>query len=88
MNFAAPCVVMLIILIAVLSPRLPPFFGYFLCRIGHDWETLGDPCQIRGELNLRNLVSLKFIDMTNVFRILSGAFALKFTRLEYSPHIS
>jgi hypothetical protein len=83
MNFASPFVVMVTILVAVPSPRIPPFFGYFLCRIGHDWKILGDPCLIRGELNWRNLVSFKFSDITNVFRILSGCICLAI----YTPGI-
>jgi hypothetical protein len=58
--------------VAIVSPRIPPFFGYFLCRIGHDVELLGDPCQIRGELSFQNLVSFRFWDVTTVFRILNG----------------
>jgi hypothetical protein len=72
MNVAVPFLAMLTTAVAILSPRIPPFFGYLLCRIGHDVEILGDPCQIGGVLSIRNLVSFKFIDMTNIFRILSG----------------
>jgi hypothetical protein len=71
-KFAVTFLVMVTIAVAILSPRVPPFFGYLLCRIGHEIETLGDPCQIGGVLSIRNLVSFKFIDMTNIFRILSG----------------
>jgi hypothetical protein len=72
MNVAVPFLAMVTTAVAILSPRIPPFFGYLLCRIGHDVEILGDPCQIGGVLSIRNLVSFKFIDMTNIFRILSG----------------
>jgi hypothetical protein len=60
------------LLVAILSPRISPFFGYFLCRVGHDVEPFGDPCQIRSELSVRYLVSFRFFDITTVFRILSG----------------
>jgi hypothetical protein len=72
MSIAVIVLALVTIAVAILSPRIPPFFGYLLCRIGHDIEILGDPCQVGGVLSIRNLVSFKFIDMTNIFRILSG----------------
>jgi hypothetical protein len=71
-KFAIVVLMMGTLLVAIVSPRIPPFFGYFLCRIGHDVELLGDPCQIRSELSVRNLVSFRFFDVTTVFRILNG----------------
>jgi hypothetical protein len=60
------------IAVAILSPRIPPFFGYFLCRLGHDLHILGDPCRILSELDIRHLISFNIMDITNVFRILNG----------------
>jgi hypothetical protein len=62
--------------VAILVPRIPPFFGYFLCRISHDVEVFGDPCQIRGDLTIRNLASFKLMDVTNIFRVVSGCICL------------
>jgi hypothetical protein len=67
---------MMTIAVAILSPRIPPFFGYFLCRLGHDFEVLGDPCRIRDILNIRNLLSFKFSGLTCIFGILNGCICL------------
>jgi hypothetical protein len=73
MNLAAGCLCIWTVVVAILIPRIPPFLGYFLCRLGHDWEMLGDPCQLRGDLlNIRNLVSFGLIEMKTLFRILNG----------------
>jgi hypothetical protein len=73
MNLAAGFVCIWTVIVATLIPRIPPFLGYFLCRLGHDWEMLGDPCQLHGDLlNIRNLVSFGLIDMKTLFRILNG----------------
>jgi hypothetical protein len=61
------------IIVAVLIPRIPPFLGYFLCRLGHDFKILGDPCQLDSELDIRSsLVSFRFNEIKTLFGILSG----------------
>jgi hypothetical protein len=58
--------------VAILAPRIPPFFGYFLCRLGHYLHALGDPCQTRDDLNIQNLLSFRTGTVPIVFGILSG----------------
>jgi hypothetical protein len=72
MNLAAGFFCPWTVIVAILIPRIPPYIGYLLCRLGHDWEILGDPCQINGDLNIRNLVSFGLIEMKTLFRILNG----------------
>jgi hypothetical protein len=76
LDYSVDILTMGTISVAILSPRIPPFFGYFLCQLGHDSQILGDPCQIRRELNMRNWVPFSVIDITNIFRILSGCICL------------
>jgi hypothetical protein len=72
MNFAVIFTAMATVLVAILSPRIPPFFGYFLCRLGHYLQALGDPCRIRDELSIQNLLSLRIGSVPIVFGILGG----------------
>jgi hypothetical protein len=59
--------------VAITNPRIPPFFGYFLCRVAIDFQVLGDPCRIRDEFNIRNLEPTM---ITTIFGILSGCICL------------
>jgi hypothetical protein len=76
LDYSADIFTMGTVSIAILCPRIPPFFGYFLCQLSHDLQIFGDPCQIRSDLNIRNLVSFIILDITNIFRILSGCICL------------
>jgi hypothetical protein len=58
--------------VAIICPRIPPLVGYLFCRLGHDLKTFGDPCQLQDELSIQNIVSFRFMEMKNVFRIVSG----------------
>jgi hypothetical protein len=62
------------VFVAILIPRIPPFFGYFLCRLGYDLQALGDPCHIRGELTIQQLVPFNYT--TTIVGILSGCICL------------
>jgi hypothetical protein len=73
MNLAVGVLCMGTIIVAVLIPRIPPFLGYFLCRLSHDFEILGDPCQLDSELDIHSsLVSFRFNEIKTQFGILSG----------------
>jgi hypothetical protein len=72
MNLAIVVFSVLTLLVAILSPRIPPFFGYFLCRLGHDLQILGDPCQLVEDLNIQNLISYRINDFKVWIGILSG----------------
>jgi hypothetical protein len=72
MSFAVIFTAMATVLVAILSPRIPPFFGYFLCRLGYYLQALGDPCRIRDDLSIQNLLSFRIGSVPIVFGILSG----------------
>jgi hypothetical protein len=72
MNLVVGFFCMWAVIVAMVIPRIPPYIGYFLCRLGHDWEILEDPCQINGDLNIRNLVSFGLIEMKTLFRIINA----------------
>jgi hypothetical protein len=72
MNVAVIFTTMGTVLVAILSPRIPPFFGYFLCRLGHYLQALGDPCRIGDDLSIQNLLSFRIGSVPIVFGILSG----------------
>jgi hypothetical protein len=66
--------------VALLSPRTPPFFGYFFCRSTKD--LLGDdPCRLNDEL-LFNIANIRSNFIVNTFRVI-GAF-VTFTVYAYS----
>jgi hypothetical protein len=62
--------------VAITNPRIPPFFGYFLCRVAIDFQVLGDPCRIRDEFNIQNFKLTMIGDITAIFGILSGCICL------------
>jgi hypothetical protein len=56
--------------LAIFSPRIPPFFGYFLCRSSRDWWWSGeDICGLNDD-GLFNIIGGNVF--LNVFRIVGG----------------
>jgi hypothetical protein len=78
------------VFVAILAPRIPPFFGYFLCRLGYDVQALGDPCRIRGDLNIQNLISFRISYVSTLFGILSGiiCFAIYTPGIHMANHMA
>jgi hypothetical protein len=73
LNLAVIILSVATVFVSLLSPRIPPFFGYFLCQLAHDINAFGDPCLIRNDLDIRMvLLSFRLSDVQNLFRILSS----------------
>jgi hypothetical protein len=55
--------------LAFLSPRIPPFVGYFFCRSSLDWWSGGDICGLNddGQFNI-----MRGNVLFNVFRVIGG----------------
>jgi hypothetical protein len=90
MNVAIIFMEMGTVLVAILAPRIPPFFGYYLCRIAYDIEALGDPCRIRGDLNIQNLISFRISYVSTLFGILNGiiSFAIYTPGMHMAKHMA
>jgi hypothetical protein len=62
-----------IVLVSILSPRIPPFVGYFLCQLPSFKD---DPCGMKG-FDRIGLISWTSVDIsTMVFRIVSGCICM------------
>jgi hypothetical protein len=57
--------------VALVSPRTPPFFGYFFCRIANDFLS-DDLCRLNDEMFF-NIANIRGNFIENTFRII-GAF--------------
>jgi hypothetical protein len=68
MDLAITFVMTAMIVVPILSPRIPPYVGYFFCQLA---EYGKDPCGMR-DLVLEDLLSLSFLNIKTVFRVVSG----------------
>jgi hypothetical protein len=65
-SFAVNILVVTFPMVALLSPRIPPFFGYFFCRSALEWFSY-DPCGIQEEVFYIPRIFGKFA--VNTFRV-------------------
>jgi hypothetical protein len=68
MDLAITFVMTAMIVVPILSPRIPPYVGYFFCQLA---EYGKDPCGMR-DLVLEDVLSLSFLNIKTVFRVVSG----------------
>jgi hypothetical protein len=60
------------IVVPILSPRIPPYVGYFFCQLA---EYGKDPCGM-GDLVLEDLLSFTLLNIKTVFRVVSGCICI------------
>jgi hypothetical protein len=72
MDLAITCVITAMIVVPILSPRIPPYVGYFFCQLA---EYEKDPCGMR-DLVLEDLLSFTLLNIKTVFRVVSGCICI------------
>jgi hypothetical protein len=60
------------IVVPILSPRIPPYVGYFFCQLA---EYGKDPCGM-GDLVLEDLLSFTLLNIKTVIRVVSGCICI------------
>jgi hypothetical protein len=72
-NVLTPFVILLAYIVPLLSPRIPPFIGYFFCRVSHP-DIFGgqDICGLEEDDIIQSILSSLKIDLItlNIFRVL------------------
>jgi hypothetical protein len=72
-NVLTPIVLLLAYIVPLLSPRIPPFIGYFFCRVSHHgWFGGQDICGLEEDDIIQSILSSLKIELItlNIFRVL------------------
>jgi hypothetical protein len=64
----ALCILVLMGSISFLASPFPPFFGYFFCRLAHDWFR-DDPCRLDDQ-RLHKVLDFRGNYILNIIRAL------------------
>jgi hypothetical protein len=72
MSMAVTVIMVAMILVSLLSPRIPPFLGYFFCQLA---SLQKDVCGMRSFV-LNDLLSFNLLDVKTLLRVMNGCLSM------------
>jgi hypothetical protein len=72
MSMAVTVIMVAMILVPILSPRIPPFVGYFFCQL---LSLQKDICGMRSFV-LKDLLSFTLLDVKTLLRVMNGCLSM------------